>query len=384
MTKELRVLFNDRAVASRLKELLRQDAVVSAIQAREEDMSEELRADMVELRAELAKDDFTAELNSLLSDEDVVNELTEALDDEELEDVRGEALTLFEELSEFRVIEFKRNLLEIADQAGSFVTTFFLVMSLFSIAVGALLIFLIFIMLASARRPEMGMARAIGAKRDHLVKMFTFEGTAYALVSAAVGVALGLAVSAVMIFVINRVFASFDDNFSLTIHFEPRTIVVAYCLGMVITVATVAGSAYRVSRLNIVAAVRNIPEAVEVASRATLRQRSVVLLRALVRPGIFVWRGISALRRLRFGRFAGYTLLGLVWVFPVFWIADVFFAVLRFVWPYLLAGWLTLLGGAGLAAYGIWGIERAAVFTAGASLTIIGLGLFLRVLAGRA
>ena len=383
VTKELRVLFNDRAVASRLKELLRQDAVVSAIQAREEDMSDELRADMVELRAELGKDDFTAELNSLLSDEDVVNELTEALDDEELEDVRGEALTLFEELSEFRVIEFKRNLLEIADQAGSFVTTFFLVMSLFSIAVGALLIFLIFIMLASARRPEMGMARAIGAKRDHLVKMFTFEGTAYALVSAAVGVALGLAVSAVMIFVINRVFASFDDSFSLTIHFEPRTIVVAYCLGMVITVATVAGSAYRVSRLNIVAAVRNIPEAVEVASRATLRQRSVVLLRALVRPGIFIWRGISALRRLRFGRFAGYTLLGLVWVFPVFWIADVFFAVLRFVWPYLLAGWLTLLLGAGVMAYGIWGLERAAVFTGGASLAIIGLGLFLRVLAGR-
>ena len=383
VTKELRVLFNDRAVASRLKELLRQDAVVAAIQAREEDMSDELRSDVAELRAELAKDDFTAELNSLLSDEDVVNELTAALDDEELGDVRGEALTLFEELSEFRVIEFKRNLLELADQAGSFVTTFFLVMSLFSIAVGALLIFLIFIMLASARRPEMGMARAIGAKRNHLVKMFTFEGTAYALVSAAVGVALGLAVSAVMIFVINRLFASFDDSFSLTIHLAPRSIVVSYCLGMVITVATVAGSAYRVSRLNIVAAVRNIPETVEVASRATLRHRSAVLLRSLGRPGIFLWRGVRALISRRFGRFAGYTLLGLVWVFPVFWIADVVFAVLRFVWPYLLAGWLTLLAGAGLAAYGIWGVERAAVFTAGASLTIIGLGLFLRVLAGR-
>ena len=383
VTKELRGLFNDRAVASRLKELLRQDAVVAAIQAREEDMSDELRADVAELRAELAKDDFTAELNSLLSDEDVVNELTAALDDEELGDVRGEALTLFEELSEFRVIEFKRNLLELADQAGSFVTTFFLVMSLFSIAVGALLIFLIFIMLASARRPEMGMARAIGAKRNHLVKMFTFEGTAYALVSAAVGVALGLAVSAVMIFVINRLFASFDDSFSLTIHLAPRSIVVSYCLGMVITVATVAGSAYRVSRLNIVAAVRNIPETVEVASRATLRHRSAVLLRSLGRPGIFLWRGVRALISRRFGRFAGYTLLGLVWVFPVFWIADIVFAVLRFVWPYLLAGWLTLLAGAGLAAYGIWGVERAAVFTAGASLTIIGLGLFLRVLAGR-
>ena len=383
VTKELRILFNDREVATRLKELLRQEAVVAAIQAREEDMSDELRADVVELRAELAKDDFTAELNSLLSDEDVVRELTEALDDEALGDVRSEALTLFEELSEFRVIEFKRDLLEVADQVGSFVTTFFLVMSLFSIAVGALLIFLIFIMLASARRPEMGMARAVGAKRDHLVKMFTFEGTAYALASAAVGVGLGLAVSAVMVFVINRLFASLDDGFSLTIHFEPRSIVVSYCLGMVITVATVAGSAYRVSRLNIVAAVRNIPEAVEVASRATLRHRSGVLLRALARPGIFLWRGIGALRRLHFGRFAGYTLLGLVWVFPLFWLADILFAALRFGWPYLLAGWLTLIAGAGIMSYGIWGLELSAVFTAGASLMIIGLGLFLRVLAGR-
>ena len=383
VTKELRILFNDRDVASRLKELLRQDAVVAAIQAKEEDLSDALKADMAELRAELAKDEFTPELNSLLSDEDVVGELTGILDDEDLEAVRGEALTLFEELSEFRVIEFKRDLLEVADQAGSFVTTFFLVMSLFSIAVGALLIFLIFIMLASARRPEMGMARAVGAKRDHLVKMFTFEGTAYALVSAAVGVALGLAVSALMVFVINRLFASFDEDFSLTIHFEPRTIVVAYCMGMVITVLTVAGSAYRVSRLNIVAAVRNIPEAVEVASSATLRHRGGVLLRALVRPGIFLWRGISALRQRRFVRFVGYTLLGLVWIFPLLWIADMVFAVLRFLWPYMLAGWLTLLAGAGLVAYGIWGLERAAVFTAGASLAIIGLGLFLRLLAGR-
>ncbi len=383
VTKELRILFNDREVGSRLKELLSQESVVAAIQAREEDLSDELRADMTALRAELAKDEFTAELNSLLSDEDVVGELTEALDDEELAEVRGEALTLFEELSEFRVIEFKRNLLEVADQVGSFVTTFFLVMSLFSIAVGALLIFLIFIMLASARRPEMGMARAVGAKRDHLVKMFTFEGTAYALVSAAVGVGLGLAVSAVMVIVINRVFSSFDNNFSLTIHFEPRTIVVSYCLGMVITVVTVAGSAYRVSRLNIVAAVRNIPEAVEVASRATLRQRGGVLLRALVRPGIFLWRAITAIRRLHVWRAVGYTLLGLVWMLPLFWLADILFAVLRFIWPYLLAGWLTLLAGAGIMAYGIWGLERAAVFTAGASLMIIGLGLFLRLLAGR-
>ncbi len=383
VTKELRVLFNDREVASRLKELLEQEPVVAAIRAEEVGLSNDLKADVAELLVELARDELSDELNSLLADEDVVDVLVTALEDEELRVVEREALTLFEELSEFRVFEFKRDLLEIADLAGSFVVTFFLVMSLFSIAVGILLIFLIFIMLAAARRSEMGMARAVGAKRDHLVQMFTFEGTAYALVSSAVGVVLGLALSAAMIVVINRLFATVDDSFSLTIHFDPRTIVVSYCLGMVITFATVAGSAYRVSRLNVVAAVRNLPEAIEVSSHSTLRQRLVVLLRALVRPGIFLWRGIRALIHLRFGRFAGYTSLGLVWLFPMFWIVDIFVALLRFTWPYLLAGWLTLIIGGAVTAWGMNGLERLSVFTGGVSLMIVGLGLMMRALAGR-
>ncbi len=383
VTRELRSVLNDREVALRLKAILRQEPVVSAIQAGEGDLSADLRTSMVALRSELARDEFSAELNDLLSNEEVIEELAAVLNAGELEDARGEALTLFEELSEFRVIELKRDSLGTADQLGSLVTAFFLVMSLFSIAVGALLIFLIFFMLASARRPEMGMARAVGARRRHLIEMFTFEGTAYALVSAAVGVGVGLAVSALMVVVLNRVFGSFDDSFSLTFHVAPRSIVVAYCLGMVITVATVAVSAYRVSRLNIVAAVRNIPEAVEVASQPTLRQRGGALLRALARPGIFLWRDIGPIRPFHLRRLARRALLGLVWILPLFWPADILFALLRFIWPYVVAGWLMLFAGAGVMAYGIWGLERGAVFMAGASLTIIGLGLFLRMLAGR-
>ena len=382
VTRELRSLLNDREVALRLKALLRQEPVVSAIQAGEGALSAALRASMVALRAELARDEFSAELNDLLSNQDVLEELVVVLDAPELQGVRGEAFTLFEELSEFRVIELKRDSLGTADLLGSLVTAFFLVMSLFSIAVGALLIFLIFIMLAAARRPEMGMARAVGARRRHLVEMFTFEGTAYALVSAAVGVGLGLGVSALMVVVLNRVFGSFSDSFSLTFHVAPRSLVVAYCLGMVITMGTVALSAYRVSRLNIVAAVRNIPEAVEASSQATLRQRGDVLLRSLVRPGVFVWRGIAAGRPFHPRRFAGYTLLGLVWT-GTLWPADILFALLRFIWPYVLAGWLTLLAGAGVMAYAVWGLQRGAIFMAGASLAVIGLGLFLRLLAGR-
>ena len=66
-------------------------------------------------------------------------------------------------------------------------------------AAGILLIFLIFVMLAAERRPEMGMARAVGTQRRHLVQTFLFEGAAYDLVAAAVGALLGIAISCVMV-----------------------------------------------------------------------------------------------------------------------------------------------------------------------------------------
>ena len=61
----------------------------------------------------------------------------------------------------------------------------------FSIAAGILLIFLIFVMLAAERRGELGIARAVGTRRGHLVQMFTFEGAAYDLIAAALGAVLG-------------------------------------------------------------------------------------------------------------------------------------------------------------------------------------------------
>ena len=113
--------------------------------------------------------------------------------------VSSEAYTLISQLSEYRVIKVKSDLLESAEEAGEGVTRFFILFSSFSITVGILLIFLIFVMLAAARKSEMGMARAVGAKRQHLVLMFIFEGTAYTVVSAAIGVITGLLVSILMV-----------------------------------------------------------------------------------------------------------------------------------------------------------------------------------------
>ena len=152
----------------------------------------------------------------------------------------------------------KKLIIGIAELVGSIFVTFFLGFGLFSIAAGILLIFLIFIMLAAERRSEMGMARAVGMKRLHLTEMFLAEGMAYNVGSAAVGALLGLAVAYALVTVMARIFG----NFGLTIayHFNPQGFVIAYSLGVVLTFATVAFSSWRAANLNIVRAIRDLPE----------------------------------------------------------------------------------------------------------------------------
>ena len=129
----------------------------------------------------------------------------------------------------------------------SFFTTF----GSFSIAAGILLIFLIFVMLAAERRGELGIARAVGTRRSHLVQMFLYEGLAYDLVAAAVGALLGIAVAYGMVLAMA---AAFNAESDVTISFsvKPTSIVIAYAIGVLLTLAVVAFSAWRVSRMNIV------------------------------------------------------------------------------------------------------------------------------------
>ena len=152
--------------------------------------------------------------------------------------------------------KIKQDNVRLAETAGNLFTTFFVVLGLFTIAAGILLIFLIFTMLAAERRGEMGMARAIGMQRRHLVQMFIAEGTAYDLLAAAVGAALGVA-RARDGGALKRIVG---DQFPIVANVQPRSIVIAYCLGVVLTFGTVAFSSFRVSRLNIVAAIRDVDE----------------------------------------------------------------------------------------------------------------------------
>ncbi|MBA3336672.1 MAG: FtsX-like permease family protein [Chloroflexia bacterium] len=155
------------------------------------------------------------------------------------------------------VYTIKRLGVDLAKEFASFMTGLFLILGLFSIAAGILLIILIFTMLASERRSEMGMERAVGAQRRQLIQQFIAEGAGYALLAGLVGSALGVLASIGLAQGMKAVFGVYAP---IEPFVSPRSMLAAYCLGVVITFLTICVASWRVSRLNIVAAVRDIPD----------------------------------------------------------------------------------------------------------------------------
>jgi putative ABC transport system permease protein len=156
----------------------------------------------------------------------------------------------------------KQDALADADEAGATFVAFFTTFGTFAIAAGILLIFLVFVMLAAERRGELGIARAVGTRRGHLVQMFTFEGAVYDLAAAAIGALLGAGVAFGMVFVLAAAFgaADADEGYQIEFAVTARSLVVAFAIGLLLTLVVVAFSAWRVSRMTISTAIRNLPE----------------------------------------------------------------------------------------------------------------------------
>ena len=395
VTGKLRVLFTDREVAAELKAILSRSDVLHELERKEQDSrtDEETRRDLVLFRAELARPELGVDLVSLLSDGGFQAEYLDAVAATGDEELLREVSTLVVSVAEFVVIDIKRSLLDTAEEVGNLVTSFFILFGLFSIMVGILLIFLIFVMLAAARRSELGMARAIGARRWHLVQMFVFEGTAYSLLSGIVGVGLGLLASALIVGIINQIFAGGGagggtDDFRLTRHFEFRSAVVAYCLGMVITFITVAISAYRVSRLNIVAAIRDQQNPQETNTASALQQLVRLIMAGLFLLPLPVWyAGFRALVSRRFLRgvflivAAPLAFLAAPFVF-VYTLFQILLSPFRQGWMALIRVCLsTIVVGIGILITWLGTYTDMAMWLRlGVSCAIIGLGLLLRSL----
>jgi len=141
--------------------------------------------------------------------------------------------------------------------------TIFLVLGLFSIVAGAMLIIGIFIMLAEERKGEMGMLRAIGLRRRELVYSYFFEGVTYASGSALAGTAAGVGVGYFLCYLAGFILTAqgIPQNAILqSFTVSQQSLVIAYVAGFLLTLVTVVVACRRASQLNIVRAIRDIPE----------------------------------------------------------------------------------------------------------------------------
>ncbi len=294
VSQKLRVLAMDETALEQVVAILRRDTVQPYLVAAAGDAQEsvmegfdgpQIIADLIQefsplggmmngvrdLAGELAKPGISDRLREILADTTMRGWL---LEQELPADAKSELTLAFGDLNTFDVIDplSKSTLLTVGTAAGGIFSSIFSLFGFFSILAGILLIFLIFVMLATERRSEMGMARAIGVQRRHLVQMFVAEGMIYDLVAAAIGVLLGLAVTYVMVDFLGDIFNNLASRignaragsestlFRFYFHAAPTSTIIAYCLGVLLTFLVVTFSAWRVSRLNIVSAIRDLPQ----------------------------------------------------------------------------------------------------------------------------
>src|SRR6266508_4122153 len=174
----------------------------------------------------------------------------------------------------FTVAKAKADSIEGASRNIDQLSQVFVLLGFFTVIAGVLLIINIFVMLAEERKGEMGVARALGMRRKNLVQSFVSEGLLYALLSSLVGTFTGLLVAGVILWGFSQVFgASAFGGSGFILTWTDSDLISGFAIGFLITMATIGAASWRVSKLNIVRAIRDIPEPVQ--HRSTRRQVAV-------------------------------------------------------------------------------------------------------------
>ncbi len=172
--------------------------------------------------------------------------------------------TLRAELEAAGMVDFeldpaKADLLDAAADQGTGIGSLFTFIGSFSVVAGVLLVVNLFIMLGEERKTELGMMRAVGLRRSHLLRTFGLEGAIYSVVSAGVGALLGVGVGWILIEATTYIFSG-DSGLVFGLAVEPSALIGGAVYGCLLGVITVWLTSVRISRLNVISAIRDLPE----------------------------------------------------------------------------------------------------------------------------
>ena len=144
---------------------------------------------------------------------------------------------------------------------GFFFADLLLVFGSFTIIAGVILIINIFTMLGEERRSEMGMSRAIGMNKLELRRLFLYEGTIYGMIATVLGTLFGVVIGYIIIIAMGNAFGLGEgDSLIRSFSFTMDSLILALSLGFVITIGTIYYTTRKISEVNIIRAVRNLPE----------------------------------------------------------------------------------------------------------------------------
>ncbi|MFD1860157.1 ABC transporter permease [Aeromicrobium camelliae] len=150
-----------------------------------------------------------------------------------------------------------------------FLNTFLLVFAAIALVVGTFLIVNTFSILVAQRSRELALLRAMGASRRQVTRSVLTEAFVVGVLGSTLGLALGFGLAAVL----KAIFGQFGLDLSGTaLVFSPRTVIVSYVVGILVTMVAAWFPARRAAKVPPVAAMRD-----EVAlPEGTIRKRLVV------------------------------------------------------------------------------------------------------------
>ncbi|WP_338893585.1 ABC transporter permease [Rhodococcus sovatensis] len=155
------------------------------------------------------------------------------------------------------------------EQALSFVNYFLLAFGAIALLVGTFIIYNTFSMIVAQRVRELALLRAIGASRGQVSRSVVLE----ALVVGVIGSAIGFAGGVGLAYGLRALLNAFDLGLpGGTLALEPRTVIVSFVVGIVVTVLSAYAPARRAAKIPPIAAMRE-----EFASAGdSLRTRTLV------------------------------------------------------------------------------------------------------------
>lgn len=191
-------------------------------------------------------------------------------------------------LPDVEVGQWKAELLEEAELEGRELTTVFSGIGSFAIISGILLLVNIVVMLTEERRTQLGVCRAIGMRRLQLVRTMGLEGTGYAVLATPIGLAAGVVVGWIAGLMASSLLA--DDGLTLEFAVDAQSLVIGGLVGLLITLGTVWLASLRLVRMNVIAAIRDLPEP---ARRGAVWRRLAVSVAIIGLGSLLLFAGID-------------------------------------------------------------------------------------------